>query len=182
MTRGGPRNRSGPPPDPSSGRSAQRQLQYLVLPEGGHRGKPPAFPLPEAVVFDVDPEDKTASVDKSASAEVNKRERELWAELWTLPQAHAWSMPEYRWLHRTIANYVRVSVRCEAVDAPATLFGQLHRFADQIGLTTAGLREHGWHIGPPPSTVSAASPASTPKASRPLARERQGLKVVDGGA
>jgi hypothetical protein len=39
-----------------------------------------------------------------------------------------------------------LSVRCEDLEAGAALLGQLHRFADQIGLTTAGLAEMGWKV------------------------------------
>jgi hypothetical protein len=42
--------------------------------------------------------------------------------------------------------WVRVKVRCEDSDAGAALLGQLHRFADQIGMTTAGLAEMGWKV------------------------------------
>jgi hypothetical protein len=44
--------------------------------------------------------------------------------------------------------WVRLSVRCEDPEAGAALYAQLHRFADQIGLTTAGLAEMGWQVAP----------------------------------
>jgi hypothetical protein len=37
-------------------------------------------------------------------------------------------------------------VICESADATAADKNSLHRFADQIGLTPAGLRENGWKI------------------------------------
>jgi hypothetical protein len=42
--------------------------------------------------------------------------------------------------------WVRLSVRAEDAEAPAALIAQVHRFADQIGMTTAGLAEMGWKV------------------------------------
>jgi len=124
MASGGARNRSGPTADPTSGRSDARSYKLTALPSAGYDGTPPDFPLPRPL----------------------KREHELWAEVWRTPQACAWSMPSERWRTRTVAQYVRLAVRCEDRSAPASLIAQLHRFADQIGLTTAGLAEMGWQV------------------------------------
>src|SRR5690606_2277727 len=117
MAHGGARNRSGPPADPNSGRSDARGYKLTALPAEGYSGEVPEFPLPDPTV----------------------RELEVWGEAWRTPQACAWSLPSERWRIRTVAMWVRLSVRCEAEDAGASLLGQLHRFADQIGMTTAGL-------------------------------------------
>jgi hypothetical protein len=124
MTSGGRRNRNGAVPDPTSGRSDRRGFKLTALPAEGYRGEAPEFPLP-------DPSD---------------RELEVWADAWRTPQACAWSMPSEAWRARTVALWVRTVVRCEAADAPASLLSQLHRFADQIGMTTAGLAEMGWKV------------------------------------
>lgn len=42
--------------------------------------------------------------------------------------------------------YVRTFVVCEGAEATAADKGSLHRFADQIGMTTAGLAEMGWRV------------------------------------
>jgi hypothetical protein len=42
--------------------------------------------------------------------------------------------------------WVRWSVRMEAEDASAALGNVVIRYADQIGLTPAGLKENGWKI------------------------------------
>jgi hypothetical protein len=42
--------------------------------------------------------------------------------------------------------WVRTYVLCESSEASAADKGSLHRFADQIGLTPAGLKENGWAI------------------------------------
>ncbi len=124
MARGGARNRSGPVPAEGSARSEARGYSLTALPAEGFDGEPPAWPLTAAT----------------------RRELDVWREVWRTPQACAWSLPSEAWRARTVAMWVRVSVRCEKRDAPATLFGQLHRFADQIGLTTAGLAEMGWKV------------------------------------
>lgn len=124
MSRGGARNRSGPKPDEGSERSDRRDYKLTALPAEGYRGEIPNFPLPEA----------------------SDRELEVWQDAWRTPQACAWSLPAESWRQRTVALWVRTSVRCEAPDAPAAMLGQLHRFADQIGLTTAGLAEMGWKV------------------------------------
>ncbi|MFY1588980.1 hypothetical protein ACN267_31320 [Micromonospora sp. WMMD734] len=45
-----------------------------------------------------------------------------------------------------MAMWVRTSVICESAKATAADKNALHRFADQIGLTPAGLKENGWAI------------------------------------
>lgn len=124
MPRGGARNRSGPAPDPTSGRSDRRGFSLTALPAEGYAGPVPEFSLPDA----------------------STRELEVWEQAWRTPQACAWSMPSEAWRVPTVALWVRTKVRCEAPDAGAALLGQLHRFADQVGMTTAGLAEMGWKV------------------------------------
>lgn len=144
MPRGGARNRSGPPADPSSGRSDARGYSLTALPAEGYTGTVPDFPLPLP----------------------SERELDLWAEAWQTPQACAWSMPSERWRIRTVALWVRLSMRCEDPEAGAALLGQLHRFADQIGLTTAGLAEMGWRVAVDELAEKAAAPPAEPAAPR----------------
>lgn len=122
--RGGARNRSGPRPSEGSGRSDRRGFRLSALPAEGYGGPVPVFPLPGA----------------------SDRELVVWESAWRTPQACAWAMPSELWRVPTVALWVRVKVRAEAYDAPASLLGQLHRFADQIGFTTAGLSEMGWKV------------------------------------
>lgn len=156
MSRGGARNRSGPPADPSSGRSDRRGYSLTALPAEGYRGEAPDFPLPEA----------------------SERELEVWGEAWRSPQACAWSLPSELWRVRTVALWVRTSVRCEAPDAPSALLSQVHRFADQIGMTTAGLAEMGWRVAVDETAERREAPAEAAPA-RKSSRDR--LKVVNGG-
>ena len=129
MASGGARNRSGPAPNPNSGRSDRRGFKLRELPAGGYDGPIPKFPLPP------NPDEDIAA-----------READVWEWVWRTPQAYAWAQPSEAWRIPTIGMYVRVRVRCEDPDAGATLMAQLHRFADQIGMTTAGLSEMGWQV------------------------------------
>lgn len=122
MTKGGSRNRSGPQPDPTSGRSEARGLSFTDLPREGYKGTVPVCPLPD----------------------VSGRELDVWSLVWSYPQGAAWAAEPWRQL--AVSQYVRLAVRAEDPEAPASLVASLHRFADQIGLTPAGLRENGWAI------------------------------------
>lgn len=179
MSSGGARNRSGPQPDPASLKSARRGYILSALPSEGFDGDVPDFPLPPAVVmFEYfEGERRIRKVDRSASDERREREQELWLWAWTTPQACAWSTERWRW--HAVAMWVRTSALCESADATAADKNSLHRFADQIGLTPAGLKENGWRIAA--DEVAAKRTDNAPAApGRPLARDR--LKVVGGGA
>jgi hypothetical protein len=55
-------------------------------------------------------------------------------------------MPSQAWRQPIVAQWCRIFARCEdPVVSPAVLV-QLHRLGDQVGLTTAGLREIGWTV------------------------------------
>lgn len=122
MARGGARNRSGPAPDPNSGRSERRGFKLTALPGEGFRGDVPSFPLPD----------------------VTDRELEVWESLWRTPQACAWSMQSWRWLN--VADLVRLQVRGEAHDAPVNIATVVRQLRADLGLTPAGLKENGWAI------------------------------------
>ena len=148
MSSGGARNRSGPPPSEGSGRSDARGYSLTALPAEGYAGDVPDFPLPQ----------------------VSSREFEVWEQAWRTPQACAWSMPSEAWRVRSVAMWVRLSVRAEDPEAGAALYAQLHRFADQIGMTTAGLAEMGWKVAVDETTGRRAEKveASAPKRERRL--------------
>lgn len=148
MARGGARNRSGPAPQEGSARSDARGYSLQALPAEGFSGPVPEWPLPRRVVWFVymDDGEKVRELDEGATDAVADREAELWAWAWATPQACAWAMPSERWRSYTVAMWVRTAVICESSDATAADKNSLHRFADQIGLTTAGLREMGWKV------------------------------------
>jgi hypothetical protein len=133
MPRGGARNRSGPQPDPKSGRSDRRSFTLTALPSEGYDKDAPEFPLTPIVLKDGD------------TGAFREREALVWAEAWRTPQACAWSMQSWRW--PIVAEYCRLKTVVEFdPSASAALVGQLHRYRDQIGLTPAGLKENGWAI------------------------------------
>ncbi|MGB7239362.1 MAG: hypothetical protein WBD41_25695 [Rhodococcus sp. (in: high G+C Gram-positive bacteria)] len=123
---GGARNRSGPHPSKFSARSDARDLRATHLPVEGYSDDFP--PLSEFL--------PTAT----------EREGVVWAEAWTTPQAAQWIREPYRF--RTIAMWVRWTVKMEDPEAPAAVAAAALRLADQIGLTPSGLKENGWLIVP----------------------------------
>lgn len=154
MARGGARNRSGPAPDPNSGRSERRGFKLTALPSEGYRGEAPDFPLPGAT----------------------DRELEVWASLWTTPQACAWSMQSWRWMN--VADLVRLQVRGEAHDAPVNIATVVRQIRADLGLTPAGLKENGWAIAADEVAAKASEKADAAPA-RKSSRDR--LSVVPGG-
>lgn len=153
MASGGARNRSGPGADPTSGRSDRRGFTLTALPSEGYRGDVPDFPLPG-------PTD---------------RELEVWAVLWTTPQACAWSTQAWRWPN--IGDLVRLQVRGEARDAPVNIATVVRQLRADLGLTPAGLKENGWAIAPDETAARRAERAPARKAS-----SRDRMKVVPGAA
>lgn len=132
--RGGARTHSGPAKDPNSGRSDRSGYSLTALPFEGFAGEAPDFPLPVPT----------------------ERELEVWADVWTYPQACAWISRPRHWRH--VAMYVRWSVRMEADDASAALGNVVMRYADDAGISEAGLKFHGWAIAAPTDAEDAAAP------------------------
>lgn len=122
MASGGARNKSGPMKDPNSLRSTLAGYSLASLPAEGFDGPVPEFPLPRRDVFrkEWDESGKQVQVfDSSETNRVEEREADLWAWLWSTPQACAWSMPSQRWRLHTVALYCRTFVICESGDATA---------------------------------------------------------------
>lgn len=156
MPRGGARNRSGPQADPQSLRSESRGVVLTALPREGYAGDVPEFPLPDCSV----------------------REQEVWGQAWRTPQAAAWAAEPWRW--RTVALWVRWSVRMEADEASASLGTVVVRLADQIGMTPAGLKENGWAVAK--DELGQRRAATKPAAvRRPSARDRLKAAGAEGG-
>ncbi|MEU4618850.1 hypothetical protein AB0G04_02565 [Actinoplanes sp. NPDC023801] len=110
-------------------------------------------------------------LDLEATDARHERELQLWAQAWRTPQATVWAREGWRW--HTVAMWVRTSALCESGDATAADKNSLHRFADQIGLTPAGLHGNGWRIG------SEAVPPARSSPVRSTARDR--MKMLRGG-
>lgn len=181
MPKGG-HNRSGPKPDEKSGRSDRRGYSLTALPSQGYDGPVPQFPLPRRDVFRKEWNEAGKQVqvyDAAETKRVAERELELWAWLWATPQACAWSMPSEAWRLNTVALYVRTFVICESGDATAADKNSLHRFADQIGMTTAGLAEMGWKVAVDEVSQKAVESKSGPPKAK-SSRDRMKLVSSDG--
>jgi hypothetical protein len=180
MPRGGARNRSGPAPDPKSGRSDRRGFRLDALPAEGYQGEPPTYPLTAVPVYDIWFEDKrrVKELDATGTQARFDRELELWAQAWRTPQAEAWIREP--WRRQTIAMYVRTMALCESADATAADKNSLHRFADQIGMTPAGLKENGWKIASDEVAAKRAAAPVEPEADPDDVRGR--LTVIQGAA
>lgn len=179
MTSGGARNRSGPKSDESSGRSDRRGYSLTALPAEGYTGDVPEFPLPKRDVFSKEwnAEGKSILVfDSAETRRVAEREADLWSWLWSTPQACAWSMPSESWRIPVVGLYARTFVICESGSATAADKGSLHRFADQVGMTTAGLAEMGWKV----AVDEVASKASEKAAVQRPSSSRDRMKVIRG--
>lgn len=171
MTSGGARNRSGPQPREGSGRSERAGYSLKALPADGYQGPPPAFPLPRRDVFRKEWNEDGKQIlvyDHEETKRVEARELELWEWLWSTPQACAWSLPSERWRLPVIGLYARTFVICESGDATAADKGSLHRFADQIGMTTAGLAEMGWKVAVEDSSEASSGAQPAPPLIRRL--------------
>ena len=190
---------SGPAPDPNSLNSAKRGLAFTALPAeqtgslsaaadsaitlgqlaaAGYDGETPPFPLPKIKVYDVHFEDKkrVKEYDDEATEDRRDRELELWEWAWRTPQAAAWAKEP--WRQHPVALWVRTAVICESSDATAADKNSLHRFADQIGLTPAGMAFNGWKVA---ADQLAEKRAEKPPAQKaPTARDR--MKALRGAA
>lgn len=121
MTSGGARARSGPAPDRNAIRNGRAGADWIRLPASGRKGEPPAFPLPRST----------------------KRERAIWADEWTRPQAIMW---EASGQELEVAMYVRTLREAEQPKAAASLRTLLVRMQEHLGLSQPGLARNRWVI------------------------------------
>jgi hypothetical protein len=75
--------------------------------------------------------------------------------------------------------WVRVAVICEGPMAQAADKNGLHRFADQIGMTPAGLKENGWAIATDEVGAKRSEQGEVEPAKPRSSRDR--MKVVKSG-
>lgn len=138
---------SGPPPDPNSRTSERRGLVLTALPSSGYDGD-----APDIDDFLVDP---------------TSRHEQVWADLWSTPQANAWARDRWRW--PVVADLVKWSVRSDDPEAPAAVATTVRQLRDDLGLSTAGLRVNGWAIAPDEVAAKAVErTSSAPKRERRL--------------
>ncbi len=180
MPSGGARARSGPAPDLNSGRSEKRGVVFSALPRDGFKGKIPKFPLPKMALgfWNKDGEYIEDSQGEESFAD---REKWLWEWAWRTPQAIAWAREPWRW--HGVAMWVRTAAICESAEAMAADKNSLHRFADQVGLTPAGLSENAWQISGSIDPSQVEPVVTKQGAPRESSRSRlpSNVKVVKGG-
>ena len=180
MGSGGSRLRSGPAADLNSGRSDRRGISATALPSEGFSGDSPDFPLVKLEVFtnvivDGTP---TRQLDTEATSIRFYRELDLWAWAWSTPQAFMWEREP--WRQYSVALWVRTAVLCESSEAQAADKNSLHRFADQIGLTPAGLAGNGWAIAADEVSEKRQEKTVDDEAAEKVAPVRR-LRSVNGG-
>jgi hypothetical protein len=145
--------RSGPPPNPKSGRSDRRGITVTALPSEGFKGEAPDLTkyLPEA----------------------SDRHEAIWAEVWTTPQACAWMLEPWRW--PLVADFVKWSARSESSDAPAAVGALVRQLRDDCGLSKAGMAREGWAIAPDELGAKAASKEPV----EPTVKQPRRLRAAD---
>lgn len=119
--------RSGPVKAEGSGRADAAGYKLTELPAEGFVGEIPEWPL----------------VPDASDVELL-----YWERAWRTPQACIWARQEFAYLTPAVARWVRVAVRCDDPEAPATLLARLPSLADEIGMSTAGLARLGAKIRP----------------------------------
>lgn len=134
--------------NPPAGKGQNTVVGKRVLPASGRLGPPPPWPVGFPAPSDV--------------------EAEVWAELWKLPQAVAWSDMS---VERTVARYTRMLVEASQPGAAATLHAQVTVLDLALGLSPKALRLLLWVIEDVPTA-----------GDRPVATGTEGprrLRAVD---
>ena len=157
----------GPAPKPADERARRNKTPIsMSLPAKGRTGRVPKFPLIPIVL----PFDEYGA----QSRRVNKRELQVWAELWKTPQAAAWE--QLGWTHN-VAVYARCLVRMESGDMKAA--PEVRQWADRLGLTPLSMLRLQWVIAPD----EVGEKRQTRAAAKPQgARGRYGALKAVGGA
>lgn len=120
----------GPPPKPADQRRRRNATPGVTyLPAEGHPWGPPDWP------YDL-------WLDG---------EHDLWRELWSSPQAAAWSRLGAG-VVRVVARYVRLSCRAEGVAAgkatmaDAQVLGEVRQLEDRLGLSPMAMLRLRWEV------------------------------------
>lgn len=142
---------SGPAKDPRSRTSERAGFTLTALPSGGYSG----------VIPDL----------SDYLAEVTDRHEQIWAELWTTPQACAWSMESWRW--PVVADLVMFRVRADDPESPVGLATSIRQLRDDLGLSKAGLAANGWAIAPVDIQPAEPAPETDPVEGDEVGQRRQ---------
>lgn len=154
----------GPAPKPAGERRRRNaSISMTRLPAEGRQGEAPRFPLPPLVVKD----------DESGQAEaLRERELDLWADLWTTPQAVMW---ERTHSELTVARFVRFSVLADGGNVKSAT--EARQLEDRLGLNPQAMLRLRWEV----AEDEVAEQRQT-RAPRTPQSARHRLKVVDPGA
>lgn len=116
--------RSGPTKVEGSRDSDRQGFKLSALPAAGYDG-----PVPDLTEF---------------LPAVTSRHADIWAGLWSTPQAFVWAIEPFRW--PVVADLVKWMVRSDSDDASAAVATVVRQLRDDLGLSSAGLRQNGWKI------------------------------------
>ena len=152
VPKGGPRARSGPPPDPNALSRDRDAGEWVNLPASGRQGDPPPWPLREQ----------------------SEREAELWAGEWRRPQAIMW---EINGQELEVALYVRRLAEAELPDAKVTLATLVRQLQEALGVSLPGLSRNRWRI----VDESRDAGRSAARRSSASARDRFKVVAGEGG-
>ena len=145
-----PRNAIGrvhPGPTPQAGavRHGEKAGEWIHLPASGREAPAPDWP---------------ASQPKPRS----RRWRQLWAELWRLPQAVQW---ERSWQVLLVAEYVSLKILADRPKATGKLISEVRLREFELGLTHNGLLRNRWVIDAvPDEPIASDEPADEPSLLR----------------
>jgi hypothetical protein len=143
MTSGGARARSGPPADPNALRRDRADDKAWVTLPVEPVEEVPTFPLSKLLVYDVYFADKVRvkEINENSTEARWEAELELWADLWSKPQAHMWVSLALKW---QVAAYVRAYIESVGPDSNAGLKTAVLRMEAELGLSTVGMGQLRW--------------------------------------
>lgn len=141
----------GPPPKPASQRRrTNATIGMTRLPSEGRSGDTPEWPLSSSAAYDED----------------------LWAELWSTPQAVAWERLGAGTI-RVVARYVVLLAEADVGEPKAAM--EVRQLEDRLGLSPMAMLRLRWEIAP--DEVAEAREQRTASPAKSDARAR--LRIVD---
>lgn len=139
----------GPPPKPDNQRRRRNATVAMTrLPSEGRTGETPEWPLASSAAYDPD----------------------LWAELWSTPQAVAWERLGAGTV-RVVARYVVLLAEADVGEPKAAM--EVRQLEDRLGLSPLAMLRLRWE-------VAADEVAEQRSAREADAKPTRRLRVVDG--
>jgi len=144
----------GPPPKPASQRRRTNPTIAMTrLPSEGRRGEAPEWPLSSSAAYDPD----------------------LWAELWSTPQAVAWEQLGAGTI-RVVARYVVLLAEADVGEPKAAM--EVRQLEDRLGLSPMAMLRLRWEIAP--DEVAEMRERRSPSQAKVSAQSR--MHLVDPAA